>query len=320
MIHTPLTRDWGLQYPIIGAPMAGAADGRLAAAVSRAGGLGMVGIGSQASTAFVREQAAVARQGGRFGLGLMIWALADHPELLEAAVAVRPDLISLSFGDPTPYVAVCHTVGIRVAVQVHSRDEARQAERAGVDLIVAQGTEAGGHTGAVATLPLLQMVLDAVSVPVVAAGGIATPQGLAAVLAAGAGGAWIGTVLLATPETAHNTTAQVRLLAADETDTLLTHVFDRVQGLAWPEEYPGRALRNDFAARWHGQEDALLRSEQAMEAFHQGRGDYSVDFIYAGQSVGLVRQAQPAADIIRTLGEEAEQWLKRRLTILGGQD
>lgn len=320
MIHTPLTRDWGLRYPIIGAPMAGAADGRLAAAVSRAGGFGMVGVGSQASTDFIHEQAAVARQGGQFGLGLMVWALADRPELLAAAVAARPDLLSLSFGDPTPYVAACHAAGIPVAVQVHSRAEAVQAQRAAVDLIIAQGTEAGGHTGAVATLPLLQIVLDAVSVPVVAAGGIATPQGLAAVLAAGAAGAWIGTALLASPEAAHNAMAQAQLLAADETETLLTHVFDRVQGLAWPEEYPGRALRNDFAARWHGQEGALMRSEQAIEAYHQGRGDYSVGFIYAGQSVGLLRQAQPVADIIRTLGEEAEQWLTRRLTELSGQD
>ncbi|WDL99239.1 NAD(P)H-dependent flavin oxidoreductase [Alicyclobacillus sp. ALC3] len=320
MIHTPLTRDWGLRYPIIGAPMAGAADGRLAAAVSSAGGLGMIGIGSQASNGFIHEQAAVARQGGKFGLGLMVWALADRPELLEAAVAARPNLLSLSFGDPTPYVPVCHAAGIPVAVQVHSQAEARQAERAGVDLIVAQGTEAGGHTGAVATLPLLQVVLDTVSVPVVAAGGIATPQGLAAVLAAGAAGAWIGTALLASPEAAHNATAQARLLAADETETLLTHVFDCVQGLAWPEEYPGRALRNDFAARWHGQEETLMRSEQAIEEFHQGRGDYSVGFIYAGQSVGLVRQVRPAADVISTLGEAAEQWLSRRLTILSGQD
>jgi nitronate monooxygenase len=163
-------------------------------------------------------------------------------------------------------------------------------------------------------------VLDAVSVPVVAAGGIATPQGIAAVLAAGAAGAWIGTALLASPEATHNAAARARLLAADETGTLLTHVFDRVQGLAWPEEYPGRALQNDFARRWHGQEPALMRSKQAIEGFYQGRGDYSVGFIYAGQGVGLVRQAQPVADIIRTLGEEAEQWLTRRLTILSGQD
>lgn len=171
-----------------------------------------------------------------------------------------------------------------------------------------------------AALPLLQIVLDTVSVPVIAAGGIASPQGLAAVLAAGAAGAWIGTAFLASPEATHNALAQARLLEADETDTILTHVFDRVQGLGWPEEYPGRALRNEFTERWHGQEEVLRQSKQASKVFHQQREDYSVGFIYAGQSVGLVRQVQPVADIIRTLGEQAEQWLTRRLTVLSGQD
>ncbi len=316
MIHTPLTRDWGLRYPIVGAPMAGVADGHLAAAISCAGGLGMIGIGSQASTAFIHDQAEVARRGGPFGLGLMVWALVDRPELLDSAIREHPDLVSLSFGDPTPYVDACHSAGVRVAVQVHSRAEARQAERAGADLIVAQGTEAGGHTGTVATLPLLQIVLDTVFTPVVAAGGIATPRGLAAVLAAGAAGAWIGTAFLATPEALHNAAGISRILAADETETILTHVFDRAQGLAWPEEYPGRALRNEFGVRWHGREEALAQSENARQIFTQGREDYSVGFIYAGQGVGMVRQVKPARDIVRTLGEEGEQWLVRRLAAL----
>lgn len=317
MIHTFLTDSWGLRYPIIGAPMAGAADGVLAAAVSRAGGLGMMGMGSQAHPDFLLQQAAIARTAGSFGIGLMIWALDERPDLFEAALTARPTLLSLSFGDPTPYVARCHASSIRVATQVHSRDEAIQAQAAGVDLIVAQGTEAGGHTGSVATLPLLQIVLDAVTVPVVAAGGIASPQGVGGILAAGAAGAWIGTAFLASPETCHNPAAQKRILSARETETVLTPIFDQIQGLHWPEAYPGRALRNTFTDQWHGHaEERLGPSSEAAQTFHRQRGDYAIDYLYAGQSVGLVNGTHAAGDVVKVLGQGAEQWLRHRLVTL----
>lgn len=316
LIHTVLTDAWGLRYPIIGAPMAGAADGALAAAVTRAGGLGMFGIGSHDAPEFLLQQANVARSAGMFGIGLMIWALDERPDLFEAALLAHPDLIALSFGDPTPYVARCHAAGIRVATQVHSRDEALQAQSAGVDVIVAQGTEAGGHTGSVATLPLLQIVLETVTVPVVAAGGIVSPRGVAAVLAAGAAGAWIGTALLAAPETWHPPGARERILSARETETVLTHVFDRVQGLAWPDAYPGRALRNRFTDRWHGHEEDLGPSSEAYHTFHRERGNYDIDYIYAGQAVGLVNATRSAEDVVKTLGQGAEQWLRHRMATL----
>lgn len=318
MIHTLLTDTWGLKYPIIGAPMAGVGGGALAAAVTRAGGLGMIGIGSQDAPDYLPQQADLARSAGPFGIGLMVWALDKHPELFEAALAAKPHLLSLSFGDPAPYVDRCHAEGIRVASQVHSRDEALRAQSGGVDMIVAQGTEAGGHTGDVATLPLLQIVLDAVSVPVIAAGGIASPQGVAGVLAIGAAGAWIGTALLACPETRYPAAARVRMLAARETETVLTHVFDHVQGLAWPEDYPGRALRNRFVDRWHAHQNALQPSSSAYQQFHQRRGDYDTDYLYAGQAVGLVTATQPAGDVVKNLGVGAEQWLRHRLATLLG--
>jgi len=265
MLHTFLTESWPLRYPIIGAPMAYAAAGRLARAVSQAGGLGIIGIGSKHSVEFIAQEAAVARgqDGTRFGIGLMAWALQARPELLDAAIAERPFLIAVSFGSPAPYVEAVHRQGIHLATQVHSRAEALEAAAAGVDLVVAQGTEAGGHTGHVGTLALLQTILDAVPVPVVAAGGIASPRGVAAALAAGAAGVWVGTRLLACLESETSAQARERIIQAQETDTVLTRVFDIAQGLAWPPEYPGRGLRNRFTEQWHAQADALRQDDAA---------------------------------------------------------
>jgi len=194
MLHTFLTNQWGLRYPIIGAPMAGVAHGRLARAISQAGGLGMIGVGSATPAELIAREAAVVRgddENMRFGVGLMAWALATRPELLDATIKARPFLVSVSFGGLAPYVERLHVAGIHVATQVNTVEMARVADDAGVDLIVAQGTEAGGHTGQVGALPLLQAVLEAVSVPVVAAGGIATARGLAAALAGPRAPGWV---------------------------------------------------------------------------------------------------------------------------------
>jgi nitronate monooxygenase len=315
MLHTTLTTAWHLRYPIIGAPMAGVGGGRLAYAVSQAGGLGMLGVGSQMPLDFLAREAAIA--GGehqeRFGIGLMTWAVDGRPELLNAAIRADPFLVSISFGSPAPYVAQLHQHGILVATQVHSRVEALEAAEAGVDLVVAQGTEAGGHTGQVGTLPLLQIVLEAVQVPVVAAGGIANPRGVAAALAAGAQGVWIGTALLAAVESETSEAARERLIQAEETQTTLTRIFDLGQGLAWPETFPGRALSNRFTEEWNAHPEALPTDAQARQHLIEAikERDYEVAFIYAGQAVGLLTQQQPAGDIIRRLGDGAEDILRQ---------
>lgn len=317
MIHTEMTDAWGLRYPIVGAPMVAVADGRLAAAVASAGGLGMIGIGNQ-SPEFIREQSEVARSGGAFGIGLSVWTLEKRPDLLEASIAQHPDLLALSFGETAPYVPLAHAAGIRVAAQVSSRQQALAAERAGVDVIVAQGGEAGGHTGDVATLPLLQIVLETVKVPVLAAGGIGSAAGVAAALAAGAAGVWLGTAFLSCPEALHNQAARSRLLEANETETMRTHVFDVLTHVDWPDEYAGRALTNPFLLQWQGNPQ-FQTSNQAVEQFRSGRGDYQVDYIYAGQGVGLTTSEQSAADIVRELGEGAEIKLRNRMRQLLGE-
>ncbi|HEY1348825.1 MAG TPA: nitronate monooxygenase [Ktedonobacteraceae bacterium] len=321
MLHTYLTTAWHLRYPLIGAPMAYVGRGRLARAVSQAGGLGMLGIGSTESVASLAQEAATARgtDQTRFGIGMHAWAIEKRPELLDAAIETRPFLLSISFGSPAPYVERLHRHGIFLATQVNTKTEAVQAARAGVDLIVVQGSEAGGHvTGQVNTLPLLQAVLEAVDLPVIAAGGIASPRGVAAALGAGAEGAWIGTALLACPECEHPAQARARIVQAQETDTVLTRAFDVAQGLAWPEQYPGRALRNQFTDRWHTHIEELPRASEARQQLKEAIAarNYELAFIYAGEAVGLVSAQQPAAEVIRRLGEGAEELLRARCSQL----
>ncbi len=321
MLHTYLTTSWGLGYPIIGAPMAFVGRGRLARSVSGVGGLGMIGIGSTESVDFLMQEVAVARGSNemRFGIGMHAWAMEKRPDLLEAAIEARPFLISLSFGSPAPYVERIHRHGILLATQVNSRAEAIQAEQDGIDLIVAQGAEAGGHvSGQVSMLPLLQAVLDAVRVPVLAAGGIASPRGVAAALAAGAAGVWVGTALLASPECENTEQARERVVQARETDTILTRAFDVAQGLAWPPQYPGRALRNRFTDQWHDHITTLPQDDKARQQLKQAIADknYDLAYIYAGQAVGLITGQHPAGEVVRSLGEGAERLLRERCALL----
>lgn len=314
MLRTHLTEQWGLRYPILGAPMVGATNGKMARVITKAGALGQIGIAAETPVEYIEEEAAIARgdDESRFGIGLMLWALDRRPELFEVAIAARPFLLGLAFGSPGPYVERAHAAGILVATQVNTVADAREAEAAGVDLVVAQGTEAGGHTGFVSTLPLLQGVLDAVNVPVLAAGGIATPRGLAAVLAAGAHGAWIGTALVVASEAANTPALRQRIVAAAETDTIHTHTFDDVQRSAWPDRYPGRALKNRFAEAWHGRSKHLTDEAFAEYAQARARGEYDVAVIYAGEAAGLIHRERSAAEIIREIGEGAEALLRRR--------
>ena len=172
-----------------------------------------------------------------FGIGLVSWVIDARPELLDIAIAARPTLISISFGDAGAARARLHDAGILVASQVQSRHWAEVAVEAGVDIVVAQGTEAGGHTGAVGTLPLLQIVLELTDLPVVAAGGIASGRGLAAVLAAGAVGA-LGRHAVSPRRGGRNSTAaRERIARSDETETLYTSVYDRLQDKGWPAEF-----------------------------------------------------------------------------------
>jgi nitronate monooxygenase len=295
----------GLGVPIVNAPMGGAAGGRLAAAVSRAGGLGMVGMGSSATAAVLdRELAAFDAHGLPLGIGLVHWVMKVDPGLLEVALAARPALLSVSFGDDWTWVDTAHAAEVTVAAQVADVESARRAAGAGVDVLVARGAEGGGHgEPRIGTLPLLAEVLDAVDIPVLAAGGIATARALAAVLAAGASAAWVGTAFAVCTEALTGADARARLLAAESDATMTTRVFDIAQHYPWPATIPERVLRDEFAERWDGREDEL-------SAAVAGR-DHPVTVVNAGQGIGAVGEARTAADLIASLCDGAAALLGR---------
>ena len=315
MIATPLTELLGVEVPLISAPMTPQAGGLLARAVSEAGAFGMVGIEETDTEEGIAAELAIVRAGTPvpFGIGLVSWVIDRRPELLDIAIDAKPTLISISFGDAGPHVERLHDAGILVASQVQSRRWAEVAIGAGVDILVAQGTEGGGHTGSVATLPLLQIVLELTGLPVVAAGGIASGRGLAAVLAAGAVGAWAGTPFLLAEEARNSSAARERIAGSDETETLYTSVYDRLQDKGWPAEFGARAIRNAFGARWTGHEDELGAGTKPREEFIEARAaqDYDIAHIYAGQSIGMLDTVRPAAAIVAEIEAQARELLGR---------
>jgi nitronate monooxygenase len=320
VIRTPLTRWFDLTTPIIGAPMAGVSGGALARAVSLGGGLGMIGVSGAATADFVTKQCAIAAEDDvSFGVGLMVWVLDDRPDLLVATIAAEPALVSVSFGDPAPYVGPLHDAGIAVAAQVNTTADIRRAEAAAVDVIVVQGTEAGGHTGQRSMLPLLQEAVTLTDRPVVAAGGIATGRGMAAALVAGAAGVWIGTPLLSCSEGLNSPALRERVRAASGDETVHTRAFDVAEGVAWPERWPGRALVNDFSRAWHGREDELREDAAARQLVIDGRrtGDPATAPVYAGESVGLVVTERSATDVVLELDSGAEKALRAASRLLG---
>ena len=310
MLSTPWSARTGLRVPIVNAPMGGVAGGQLAAAVTAAGGLGMVGMGTAGSTPSLHAE--LPHVHGTFGIGLVDWVIRKEPELFDAALAARPVLVSVSFGTDLSWVRRVHDAGIASATQVYNSAEAQRAQDAGIDLLVARGCEGGGHGDAtIGTLPLLDAVLDVVSVPVLAAGGIASPRSLAAVLAAGASGAWLGTVLSASPEALTTDASRRALVAARETDTTSTRVFDIVRGLPWSKRFPSRVLRNQFVARWSGHEDALAENPDAQVelAAAIAADDRRTAPVDAGQGVGMVTGVAPVRLVIERLCAGAEKLL-----------
>ena len=314
MLSTPWSKSFGLRAPIVNAPMGGVAGGRLAAAVTAAGGLGMVGMGSDGTRESLRTQLRHVR--GRFGIGLVDWVMRNEAGLLEDALAARPALLSVGFGTAWSWVEKARAAGITTAAQVYDGLGARQAVDAGVDIVVARGSEGGGHGEVkLGTLPLLDTVLDALdgtagaAVPVLAGGGIASPRSLAAVLAAGASGAWVGTRLAACTEALTGDASRRALIAAQSTDTVVTRVFDVAKGLPWPARFPSRVLANDFVARWAGREDELDPAACDELASAIAADDRRVAPVDAGQGVGMIRDDASVGEVIDQMCAGAERLL-----------
>lgn len=270
----------------------------------------MVGLGDGETAEWTREQAAIAGGPGRaYGIGLLAWQLPDLAKQLDAIRTIAPPLVSLSYGAYEPFVAPLREAGIVIATQIGTPQEARHAVDAGVDIVVARGSEGGGHgRDAMSTLVLLQAVLDAVDCPVLAAGGIATARGLAAVLAAGAAGAWVGTPFLACVESGWPQARRDRVLAAGLEDTVYTRVFDIGMGAPWPAEFGGRAIRNGFSETWHGREAELSRQPdlQATYSAAFAAGDFDTAAAWAGQTARLVSRQRTVADVVHDLAGAEE--------------
>jgi len=313
MIRTKLTDMFGLQHPLILAPMGGVAGGALAAAVSNAGGLGLVG-GGYGDREWLRTELSVVKAGTKrpWGVGLITWSI--EPDVLELALSYRPDAFILSFGDPRPHVPAIRKAGCRLICQVQDLAQAKLAAAAGADLIVAEGNEAGGHSGTRGTFPFVPAVVDAVApLPVVAAGGIADGRGLAAALALGAQGALLGTRFYASTEALGHARAKARLVAGAGDDTVRTRVFDVVRGYPWPREFPGRALRNTFVERWQGREDDLItRLENEQSAYQNAArsGDTDVAVVWAGEAIDLITSIESAAALVSRISSEAEAQIR----------
>ncbi|MGY4867758.1 NAD(P)H-dependent flavin oxidoreductase [Mycolicibacterium elephantis] len=313
MISTDWSARMGLTVPIVNAPMGGVAGGALAAAVSRAGGLGMLGLGSSASLSQLETGLhELSELESPFGIGLVDWVAAAEPRLLDAAIAARPALLSVGFGDDFSWVAPARDAGVTTATQVGDLAAAQRAVDAGVDVLIARGAEGGGHGAPlVGTLPLLTSVLDRYSVPVLAAGGISSGRGVAAVLAAGAAGAWVGTAFSACLEASVSPAVRTQLLAARDTDTVTTRVFDVAQGYPWPATLPERVLRNAFSDTWDGREAELTDAERDALAAAVAAEDHRLAPINAGQGVGVLDTVESAAEVVARLGAEAKRLLGR---------
>lgn len=306
-LRSALTDMFGIEHPIVLAPMGGVAGGRLAAAVAEGGGLGLIG-GGGGNADWLQRECALAASGTErpWGIGLLSWAI--DQDTLAAVIAWRPTAIMLSFGDPAPFAPAIRSAGIPLIVQVTSMAEARRALDVGADVIVAQGTEAGGHGGGRSTLPFVPAVVDvAGAVPVLAAGGIADGRGLAAALVLGAAGAVIGTRFEATTEALLDADEAQAILAAGASDTILGRVADVAADAGWPAVYPARTLRNAFTDTWQNREDELGHDDEALNEFRAGVDRADMDYVpvWAGEAVDLITELHNASALVGRIGEEA---------------
>jgi len=314
-LRTTFTDIMGIDNPIVSAPMGGSAGGALAAAVSNGGGLGLIG-GGRSDFEWIGPQIEYATRHTRqpWGIGFLSWALV--PETLHHALEFGPSAVMLSFGDPRAFAPAVRASEAKLIVQVVNLHEARVAVDVGADVIVAQGTEAGGHGGTRATLPFVPAVVDLVSpTPVLAAGGIADGRGLAAALSLGATGALVGTRFTTCGEALVDPEVVIAVLNGRGEDTERSGVFDIARDVAWPARYTGRTIRNEFLDQWRGREVDLTADAEARAEYRQAEqnGDMRVVPVWAGEAIDLITESLSATDVVRTMASEAEDALRRIL-------
>ncbi|HYK71393.1 MAG TPA: nitronate monooxygenase [Streptosporangiaceae bacterium] len=317
-LSTAFTSLLPTQHPIALAPMGGTAGGALAAAVSEGGGLGLIGAGRGNPDWLDHELGILEASTTRpWGVGFLSW-LADVAAV-EHALARQPRAVMLSFGDPSPFVPAIKSAGALLILQVTDLNEARQAIDAGADVIVAQGTEAGGHGGTPGrgTFSFVPTVADlAAPVPVLAAGGIADGRGLAAALMLGAAGALMGTRFQATPESLADASIKKAIIEGRGDDTERSRVLDIARGTPWPSRYSARTLHHPFVDQWRGLEDQLAADADAQRAYQQAvaSGEFPPSPVWASEAIDMVKDLRPATDLVGDIAAEAEAMLARHPT------
>jgi nitronate monooxygenase len=316
-LTTRLTRRFGLLHPIVSAPMDVIAGGKLAGAVSGAGGLGFLGGGYADDAAwFEHEFAAAGNQ--PVGCGFITWSLRHKPEIFRHVIERKPKAIFLSFDDPEPFASQARAAGIPVFCQLQARADAERALDIGADVIVAQGTEGGGHGGARATMTLVPEIADLIAkrspnTLLCAAGGIADGRGLAAALLLGADGVVVGTRFWASREALVHPNLHAAALAATGDSTVRQSVLDIVRGRPWPARYTGRVLENNMVEQWRGREDELRAARDAEVQRYKTAvegGDASIAATIVGEAAGLITSIEPAAGIVDSMVRQAQERLK----------
>lgn len=327
MLRTSFTESFGVTHPIVQAGMASDSGWRLAAAVSNAGGLGTVGsIGRTPDGLREEIQACRAATSQPFAVNLCCFAWSPFAgDLVDVVVDERVPIVTLSFGDVIPALRRCREQGIRTSVQVQSAGAARSILAEGVDLLIVQGNEAGGHTGERGTLSLAAEVLRmAGDTPVAVAGGIGDGRGLAAVLTMGGAAAVMGTRFKATtefgPMVKHDAAQKQAIVDADGDGTRWAEVTDIAMGMVWPEGIAGRVIANRFTAEWLGRDEELRAAVAAIgEPFgwtSRHNSDTDTTLNWAGESAGLVDGVRGAAEVVSETVADAEAYLRRTSHLL----
>jgi nitronate monooxygenase len=317
-IATALTKKLKIEHPVLLAPMAGVAGGTLAAAVSNAGGLGIVGGGYGERDSLEREL--IAAGNTPVGVGFITWSLQKNPDLLNVALGHAPKVMFLSFGELGDFAPKIKKAGIPLIAQVQTLAQARDAVGEGADIIVAQGAEAGGHGSTRSTMPFVPAVVDAVGdIPVVAAGGIADGRGLAAALTLGASGVLCGTAFFASRESLAHPNMKRGAIEGEGDNTQRSSVIDVARGIPWPSQWTIRTLKNAFTDLWATDIDGLKRNVAAERSRYlaaRDAGDTAVSAVIVGEAVDLVRADEAAADIVTRIVSQAEARLRSAQDLL----